>query len=70
MAQIDSNTPLEKAWKIAIERETAAHAFYAQAGQVVKDSALKNLFLFLAGEEKKHMTLLQDEFDKAFTSDN
>ena len=70
MPTITSETPLEKAWKIAIERETAAHEFYAQASQVVKDSALRSLFAFLATEEKKHMTLLQDEFDKAFTPDN
>jgi rubrerythrin len=70
MALITSDTPLEKAWKIAIERETAAHAFYAQASQVVKDSALQSLFTFLAAEEQKHMTLLQDEYDKTFTPDN
>ena len=70
MAEIGSDTPLEKAWKIAIARETAAHAFYVQASEVIKDTALKNLFTFLAGEEKRHMTLLQDEYEKAFTPDN
>jgi rubrerythrin len=64
------NTSLEDAWRSAIRREKSAYEFYKQSLETLDDAALKSLFTYLAGEEKKHWDMLQDEFDKHFTPDN
>jgi rubrerythrin len=66
---ITKDTPLDQAWRVAIERETTAYEFYKQATGVVADSALKKLFEFLMKEEQRHKQLLEDEFEKAFTKE-
>ena len=63
---ITKDTPLDEAWRDAISRETGAYEFYKQALEVVTDTSLRNLFEFLMKEEKHHVDLLQDEFDKGF----
>lgn len=70
MPKITRDTKLTEAWQLAIRREKAAFEFYTQALEVVDDPALKSLFTYLAGEEKKHWTMLQDEYDKHFMPDN
>jgi rubrerythrin len=69
MASITKDTPLDQAWRVAIERETNAYEFYKQAVEAVTDSALKKLFGFLMKEEKRHKDLLEDEFEKVFTKE-
>jgi rubrerythrin len=69
MASITKDTPLDQAWRVAIERETTAYEFYRQAVEVVADSSLKKLFEFLMKEEKRHKDLLEDEFEKVFTKE-
>lgn len=70
MPRITATTRLPDAWQTAIRREKAAFEFYTNALEVVQDPALKSLFTYLAGEEKKHWDMLQDEFDKHFMPDN
>jgi len=70
MARITKDTKLPDAWQMAIRREKAAFEFYTQALKVLKDPSMKSLFTYLAAEEKKHWTMLQDEFDKHFMPDN
>lgn len=69
MVKIDKNTPLDQAWRVAIELETTAYEFYKQAMGAVTDSSQKKLFEFLMKEEKRHKDLLEDEFEKAFTKE-
>lgn len=70
MPKITATTALDDAWRMAIRREKAAFEFYTKALEVIKDPAMRSLFTFLAGEEKKHWDMLQDEFDKHFMPDN
>jgi rubrerythrin len=63
---ITKDTPLDEAWRLAIEREDKAYAFYKQAFESVTDDSAKKLFKFLMDEEERHRDLLQAEFDKAF----
>ncbi len=70
MTKITADTPLDEAWRMAIRREKAAYKFYMKALEVLQDPAMKSLFTYLAGEEKKHWDMLQDEFDKHFMPDN
>ena len=66
---ITKDTPLDQAWRVAIEREKTAYEFYRQAAEVVSDSSLRKLFEFLMKEEARHRQLLQDEFEKAFVKE-
>ena len=43
----------------AIDREVEAYTFYKSVADKVKDKVLKDLFIELAGEEKKHREFLQ-----------
>jgi rubrerythrin len=69
MINITKDTPLDQAWRVAIERETTAYEFYKQAVGAVTDSSLKKLFEFLMKEEKCHKDLLEDEFEKFFAKE-
>ena len=70
MPKITATTKLPDAWQYAIRREKAAFEFYTQALEVVQDPSMRSLFTYLAAEEKKHWSMLQDEFDKHFMPDN
>ena len=64
MVQADL-TPLE-ALQLALEREKGAEEFYLKvAGRLTEESSRK-MFEFLAGEERKHQRMIQDEIDKNF----
>lgn len=57
--------PLE-AIRLAIKKEEEAHNFYAKAASITKDPGTRQMFEFLAREEKKHQELLEDKLDKNF----
>jgi rubrerythrin len=61
---------LEEAWRLAIQREQEARDFYEEMAGMVEDSALKNLFVHLIEQEKKHKQLLEEEYEKMFTPEN
>ena len=63
---ITKDTPLDEAWRVAIDKEKSAYAFYKQALEVVTDTSLRKLFEFLMKEELHHVELLEDEFEKGF----
>jgi len=49
----------KKIISLAIDREVEAYTFYKTVADKVKDKNLKDLFIELAGEEKKHREFLQ-----------
>ncbi|MBP2675082.1 MAG: Rubrerythrin [Deltaproteobacteria bacterium] len=64
------NTPVEEdispvdAIRKALEREKAAYRGYMTYAEVASPPEIRELFLFLAEEEKKHAKLLADEIEK------
>ncbi len=58
-------SPLE-ALRLALEREQAAEGDYLRLAQQVLDESTRQMFEFLAGEERKHQKLIQDEIDRNF----
>jgi rubrerythrin len=57
--------PLE-ALQLALGREKAAENFYLQAAKDSSEDSARKMFEFLAGEERKHQRIIQDEIDKNF----
>jgi rubrerythrin len=49
----------------ALEREKWAYRKYKEAVEKFEDEKVKELFRFLAEEEKKHIQMIQDEIDGA-----
>lgn len=60
-----SLTPLE-ALQLALKREEGAEQFYQETAQKLEDEGARKMFEFLAGEERKHQRMIQDEIDKNF----
>jgi rubrerythrin len=64
------NTPVDAddapidAIRKALEREKAAYRGYAEYARIATQPEIRELFLFLAEEEKKHAKLLTDEIEK------
>ncbi len=50
--------------RLALEREKAAVQEYAQYAKTAEDPAIREMFLFLVEEEKKHVKLIQEEIEK------
>ena len=61
---IDETTDPVEAIKIAIKREHEAYEFYKNHAELFKNEATKQMFMFLAEEEKKHEEKLQAELDE------
>lgn len=61
---IDKTTDPQEAIRIAIKREHEAHEFYKNHADLFENKATKEMFLFLAKEEKKHEERLQAELDE------
>ncbi len=49
--------------RMALDREHAAVRDYTEYARTAKEKAIREMFLFLAEEEKKHVKLLTDEID-------
>ncbi len=60
---------LEEAWLLAIRREQEARELYLTLAKMATTSGMRELFLFLAEQEKGHEHKLQDEYDRAFRPD-
>jgi len=60
---------LQDGWRLAIEREIEAQAFYKQLASLVEDEAAKKLFEYLAGEEVKHQERLRREYEAYFETE-
>ncbi len=50
--------------RLALEREKAAVQEYAQYAKTAEDPSIREMFLFLVEEEKKHVKLIQEEIEK------
>ncbi len=50
--------------RTALESEKTAVSEYSEFAMRAKEKAIREMFLFLAEEEKKHVKLLQDEIDR------
>jgi rubrerythrin len=58
-----STSPLDVI-RMALEREKAAYRNYTEYARIATQQEIRDLFLYLAEEEKKHEKLLTDEIDK------
>ena len=63
---IDKTTNPLEAIRIAIQREQEAHDFYNNHARLFENEATREMFEFLAKEELKHKTRLQEELDKNY----
>lgn len=54
----------------AILHEKNSFSMYNRAAVSATRESAKELFKFLAQEEEKHITMLQDEYDKTFQPEN
>lgn len=50
--------------RMALQREKDAVRDYTEYAQTAEDPSIREMFVFLAGEEKKHVRLLQAEVEK------
>ena len=50
--------------RMALEREKMAVRDYSEFAKTATELSIREMFLFLAGEEEKHVKLLQDEIDR------
>ncbi|HEU5360459.1 MAG TPA: ferritin family protein [Candidatus Deferrimicrobiaceae bacterium] len=50
--------------RMALEREKAAVRDYSEFAKAAKEPSIREMFLFLADEEKKHVKLLLEEIDR------
>ncbi len=50
-------------YKIAMDMERRGHDFYRKAAEQVEDEKAKSLFNWLADEEIRHFTIIQDTYD-------
>ena len=50
--------------RMALEREKMAVRDYSEFARTAREPSIREMFLFLAEEEKKHVKLLEDEIDR------
>jgi len=65
----DKTTDPQEAIEIAIKREREAYEFYSKHAELFDNDATRQMFLYLAGEEKKHEEKLQEELDNNYLSE-
>jgi rubrerythrin len=58
-----SNSPIEII-QLALGREKDAVRNYSEYAKTAEEPSIREMFLFLAEEEKKHVKLLQEEIEK------
>ena len=58
-----SKSPIEVI-RTALEREKDAVLEYGEFAKTAEEPAIRDMFLFLVEEEKKHVKMLQDEIEK------
>ena len=50
--------------RLALEREKFAVKSYTEYAAAAREAPIREMFLYLAEEEKKHVRILQDEIDR------
>jgi len=63
---IDETTTPQEAIRMAIEREKGSLEFYTQAAKIARYPGTRQMFEFLAKEEKKHRQMLEAELNKDY----
>jgi rubrerythrin len=63
---LDKTTDPLEAIKIALKREQEAFDFYNNHAHLFENEGTREMFLYLAKEEKKHKDKLQEELDKNY----
>lgn len=58
-----TNNPIEII-RMALEREKEAVQEYSEFARTAEDPTIREMFLFLVEEEKRHAKLLQEEIEK------
>lgn len=58
-----SDAPIEII-RMALEREKQAVRDYTEYAKTAEDPSVREMFLFLVEEEKRHVKLLQEEIEK------
>ncbi len=58
-----TDTPIDVI-RMALAREKAAYRNYTEYARIATQPEIRDLFHYLAGEEKKHVKLLSDEIEK------
>ncbi len=58
-----TSNPLD-VMRMALEREKMAVREYSEFAKTAEEPSIREMFVFLAGEEKKHVKLLEDEIDR------
>ena len=50
--------------RMALDREKEAYRTYTEYARLAEEPAIRDMFQFLAEEEKRHVKLLQEEIEK------
>lgn len=50
--------------RMALEREKQAVRDYTEFARTAREPSIREMFEFLAGEEKKHVKLLEEEIER------
>ncbi|MGB7972308.1 MAG: ferritin family protein [Candidatus Deferrimicrobiaceae bacterium] len=58
-----TSNPLD-VMRMALEREKMAVRDYSEFAKTAEEPSIREMFAFLAEEEKKHVKLLEDEIDR------
>jgi protease I len=64
LGQVSETTSAVEALRLAVQAEKSAFQFYSMAVDKVKDAEAKNVFHDLAGEEERHLKIVQDEYNR------
>jgi rubrerythrin len=58
-----TSNPLD-VMRMALDRERMAVRDYTEFAKTAKEPSIREMFVYLAEEEKKHVKLLEDEIDR------
>ena len=62
-------TPLD-ALEIALREEKKANKFYTECAQMAGMESTKKMFEYLAREEARHIGIIEEEIERAVSSEN
>jgi len=67
---LKEDSPLADVFVFAMKEEQRAYDLYSRLGALEQEGAVKQLFMALADEEKKHKHDLEVEYEKEFMQEN
>lgn len=66
---MDASTKPIEAIRLAMEREKESVHFYSAAVGLAVDPSSRKMFQHLLDEERRHLAILETEYDRAFAKD-